>query len=77
MPDGAKTVAITRDEISKIKKETGRLPVDEDDAESRYAYLDRMNDDDEYDDDEYDEIFEIFSERLEDYYEEDEQAERE
>lgn len=56
VPDGAKTVAITRDEISKIKKETGRLPqTDEDDAESRYAYLDRMNEeDDEYDDDEYD-----------------------
>ncbi|HIT67967.1 MAG TPA: Stk1 family PASTA domain-containing Ser/Thr kinase [Candidatus Merdisoma merdipullorum] len=57
VPDGAKTVAITRDEISKIKKETGRLPVDEDDAESRYAYLDRMNDDDEYDDDEYDDEY--------------------
>lgn len=55
VPDGAKTVAITRDEISKIKKETGRLPLDEDDAESRYAYLDEMNDD--YDDEEYDEDY--------------------
>lgn len=62
VPDGAKTVAITRDEISRIKRETGRIPQDEDDAESRYAYLDHMNDgedddddyDDEYDDDEYD-----------------------
>lgn len=26
VPDGAKTVAITRDEISKIKRETGRIP---------------------------------------------------
>lgn len=29
------------------------------------------------DDDEYDEIFELFSERLEDYYEEEEQADQE
>ena len=58
VPDGAKTVAITRDEISKIKKETGRIPQSEDDAESRYAYLDRLNeeneDDEDYDDDDED-----------------------
>ena len=52
VPDGAKTVAITRDEISKIKKETGRIPQTEDDAESRYAYLDRLNEEDGEDDDE-------------------------
>ena len=52
VPDGAKTVAITRDEISKIKKETGRIPQTEDDAESRYAYLDRLNEEDGDDDDE-------------------------
>ena len=54
VPDGAKTVAITRDEISKIKRETGRIPQDEDNAESRYAYLDHMNDDDEDDEEDYD-----------------------
>ena len=35
VPDGAKTVAITRDEISKIKRETGRIPAAADDAESK------------------------------------------
>lgn len=55
VPDGAKTVAITRDEISKIKRETGRIPAASDDAESKYAYLDRLNaeKDEEYDDEEY------------------------
>ena len=75
VPDGAKTVAITRDEISKIKKETGRLPLDEDDAESRYAYLDEMND--EYDDEEYDEDYDedYDGEYDDDEYEEDEDDE--
>lgn len=53
VPDGAKTVAITRDEISKIKKETGRIPLS-DEAESKYAYLDEMNEDEDYDPDEED-----------------------
>ncbi len=72
VPDGAKTVAITRDEISKIKKETGRLPLDEDDAESRYAYLDEMND--EYDDEECDEDYDedYDGEYDDDEYEDDE-----
>ena len=75
VPDGAKTVAITRDEISKIKKETGRLPLDEDDAESRYAYLDEMND--EYDDEEYDEDYDedYDGEYDDDEYEDDEDDE--
>ena len=65
VPDGAKTVAITRDEISKIKRETGRIPATSDDAESRYAYLDRLKEEtedpdeddyeDDYEDDDYDE----------------------
>ena len=54
VPDGAKTVAITRDEISKIKKETGRLPKTEEDAESHYAYLDRMNEENAADDEDED-----------------------
>ncbi len=55
VPDGAKTVAITRDEISKIKRETGRIPAAADDAESKYAYLDRLNaeKDEDYDDEDY------------------------
>ncbi len=60
VPDGAKTVAITRDEISKIKRETGRVALSADDAESKYAYLDRLNagkqedyEDEEYEDEEY------------------------
>lgn len=67
--DGAKTVAITRDEISKIKRETGRVAISPEDAESKYAYLDRLNarneepyedcedgeeEDGEYEDEEYD-----------------------
>lgn len=58
VPDGAKTVAITRDEISRIKKETGRIPLS-DEADAKYAYLDEMNEEDEDydpdDDDLYDE----------------------
>lgn len=58
VPDGAKTVAITRDEISKIKKETGRIRQDEfedeDAAESKYAFLDD-EDEEDYDGGEYDE----------------------
>jgi len=44
---GAKTVAITREDISKIKNETGRVSLAEE-AESKYAYL---NEEEEYDDD--------------------------
>ena len=67
VPDGAKTVAITRDEISKIKRETGRIPTAAaDEAEAKYAYLDRLNagddgfeDDEDYEDDEeYDDDYE-------------------
>ncbi len=60
VPDGAKTVAITWDEISKIKRETGRVALSADDAESKYAYLDRLNagkqedyEDEDYEDEEY------------------------
>lgn len=62
VPDGAKTVAITRDEISKIKRETGRIPVTSDDAESRYAYLDRLKEEqedlDEEDEEDYEDDYE-------------------
>lgn len=77
VPDGAKTVAITRDEISKIKRETGRIPVTSDDAESRYAYLDRLKeeqedldgeDEDDYEDDYEDDDYE--DDEDEDYGEE-------
>lgn len=73
VPDGAKTVAITRDEISKIKRETGRIPATSDDAESRYAYLDRLKeeteDPDEEDEDDYEDDYE------DDDYDEDEDYE--
>jgi serine/threonine-protein kinase len=64
LPGGAKTVAITREEISRIKKETGRIPTEEG-AEAKYAYLDHLGEDpdaefdedfdsDDYDSDDYD-----------------------
>lgn len=72
VPDGAKTVAITRDEISKIKKETGRIRLDEDlfeddedDAESRYAFLDEEDDEEDYEDD-YDDEYDSDEEDEED-----------
>ena len=57
LPDGAKTVAITKDDISKIKQETGRIPLG---RNSRQAYPENFGEDDEdifdedYDDEDYD-----------------------
>jgi serine/threonine-protein kinase len=59
LPGGAKTVAITREEISRIKKETGRIPTEEG-AEAKYAYLDHLGEDpdaefdEDFDSDDYD-----------------------
>ncbi|MCI8374248.1 MAG: Stk1 family PASTA domain-containing Ser/Thr kinase [Lachnospiraceae bacterium] len=55
LPDGAKTVAITRDDLSRIKQETGRIPLP---RKSRHGYPEDFGEDDEelfdddYDDDE-------------------------
>ncbi len=58
LPDGAKTVAITRDDISKIKQETGRISLG---RGAKHAYPEDFGEDDEelfedgdYDDDDYD-----------------------
>ena len=66
LPDGAKTVAISRDDISRIKEETGRIPLDRD-YSSKQGYpedfgeddADLFGDEDEYDyeDDGYDEDY--------------------
>ncbi len=71
LPDGAKTVAISRDEVSRIKKETGRVSSDsypEDFGEDDEGFFDDDYDD-EYDDDEYDD------EDYDGYDEEDEEDE--
>ena len=53
--EAAKTVMITKEDISKIKKETGRIQLQEEDDE--YGYDDDYEDDDyeenDYDDDDY------------------------
>lgn len=62
LPDGAKTVAITRDDITKIKQETGRIPLGrgakhaypEDFGEDDEELFDDDYDEDDYDDDDYD-----------------------
>ncbi len=65
VPGGEKTVALTREEVSKIKSETGRVAV-ADTADSKYAYLDEEDDDDYLDEDDYDDYDEADEEEEDD-----------
>ncbi|NBK92210.1 Stk1 family PASTA domain-containing Ser/Thr kinase [bacterium 1XD21-13] len=81
LPDGAKTVAISRDEVSRIKKETGRISLEreqelkkaypEDFGEDDEGFFDDDDYDDEYDDDEYDEDYDDYEDEEEDDEDED------
>ena len=53
--EAAKTVMITKEDISQIKKETGRIQLPEEDDE--YGYDDDYEEDDYEDDDEYDDDY--------------------
>ena len=53
--EAAKTVMITKEDISQIKKETGRIQLPEEDDE--YGYEDDYEEDDYEDDDEYDDEY--------------------
>lgn len=73
LPDGAKTVAITKDDITKIKQETGRIPLP---RGSRHGYPEDFGEDDEdifgdddYDDEDYDDDYddEDYDEDYDDY----------
>lgn len=70
LPDGAKTVAISRDDVSKIKRETGRIPYPDDFGEDDEELFDEDYDDDEYDDeyddDEYDDEYDDYDEEDDD-----------
>lgn len=64
LDEAAKTVMITKDDLSRIKKETGRIQLPEDeknsypfDEEDDYGYEDDGYEDDDYDD-EYDDEYE-------------------
>lgn len=67
LPDGAKTVAISREEVSKIKKETGRVSTQREN-QLRNSYPEDFGEDDEsffeddydddYDDEDYDDDYE-------------------
>lgn len=67
LPDGAKTVAISREEVSKIKKETGRVSTHREN-QLRNSYPEDFGEDDEsffeddydddYDDEDYDDDYE-------------------
>ncbi len=78
VPGGARTVAITPDEMTKIKQETGRIPR-ESGAASGSTYPDDEDgyDDEDYDEDGYDDEYEdgYDDDEYEDGYDEDEDGE--
>lgn len=71
LPDGAKTVAISREEVSKIKKETGRVSTQREN-QLRNSYPEDFGEDDEsFFEDDYDDDYD--DEDYEDDYDEEEE----
>ena len=76
LPGGAKTVAITRDDISRIQKETGRISLNQEEL-SRSAYPESFGEDNEglFEDDEDEDYYDDYEDDEDGYGDEEEQDE--